>query len=189
MPLLHDAGSYEAVRDAFEWNVPERVNMAWQVCDRHAEASPEKTGLIVAGTDGRRREYSWLELQRLSNRMANFMTAEGVHRGDRVGILLTQSVEAAISHVASWKMGAISIPLFSLFGEEALAFRLKDSGARVIVTEAQHYHNGFTDIIDWEHFECRWVVNVNPSITLRFKLTVMRLDALRALASSRIVTN
>ncbi len=140
MPLLHDAGSYEAVRDAFEWNVPERVNMAWQVCDRHAEASPEKTGLIVAGTDGRRREYSWLELQRLSNRMANFMTAEGVHRGDRVGILLTQSVEAAISHVASWKMGAISIPLFSLFGEEALAFRLKDSGARVIVTEAQHYH-------------------------------------------------
>ncbi len=140
MPLLHDAGSYEAVRDAFEWNVPDRINMAWQVCDRHADATPEKTGLIVAGTDGKRREYSWLELQRLANKMANFMTAEGVERGDRVGILLTQSVEAAISHVASWKMGAISIPLFSLFGEEALAFRLKDSGARVIVTEAQHYH-------------------------------------------------
>ena len=140
MPLLHDAGSYEAVRDAFSWHVPERVNMAEQVCDRHAAATPDATGLIVANADGTQRDYSWRELQRLANRMANFMTAEGIQRGDRVGILLSQCVEAAISHVGAWKMGAISIPLFSLFGEEALAFRLRDSGARVVVTEAQQYH-------------------------------------------------
>jgi len=139
MPLLTDAGSYEAVRDAFAWQVPARVNMAEQVCDRHARATPDATGLIVAHEDGTRRDYSWLELQRLANRMANFMSGEGVARGDRVGILLSQCVEAAVSHVGAWKMGAISIPLFSLFGEEALAFRLKDSGARVIVTEAAHY--------------------------------------------------
>ncbi len=139
MPLLSDAGSYEAVRDAFNWDIPERVNMAEQVCDRHAAATPEKTGLIVASADGTRRDYTWRELQQLSNRMANFLTAEGIQRGDRVGILLSQCVEAAISHVGAWKMGAISIPLFSLFGEEALAFRLKDSGARVVVTEEQHY--------------------------------------------------
>ena len=138
MPLLEDTGSYEAVRDAFDWDVPDRVNMARQVCDRHAEATPTATGLIVAGTDGSRRDYSWLELQRLANRMANFLSAEGVQRGDRIGILLSQCVEAAVSHVGAWKMGAISIPLFSLFGEEALAFRLRDSGTRVVVTEAQH---------------------------------------------------
>lgn len=139
MPLLKDAGSYEAVRDAFSWNIPERVNMAEQVCDRHAATTPEKTGLIVAAADGSRRDYTWRELLQLSNKMANFMTAEGIQRGDRIGILLSQCVEAAISHVGAWKMGAISIPLFSLFGEEALAFRLKDSGARVVVTEEQHY--------------------------------------------------
>ncbi|MEQ8321377.1 MAG: acyl-CoA synthetase [Rhodospirillales bacterium] len=139
MPLLHDAGSYDAVRNAFRWEIPDRVNMAEQVCDRHADATPDATGLIVAHPDGTRRDYTWRELRHLANKMANFMTAEGVSRGDRVGILLSQSVEAAISHVGAWKMGAISIPLFSLFGEEALAFRLMDSGARVIVTETVHY--------------------------------------------------
>lgn len=138
MRLLTEAESYTAVRNAFSWQVPDRVNMAEQVCDRHAERHPDRTGLIVAGVDGSRRDYSWRELRALSNKMANFLTAKGLKRGDRMGILLSQSVEAAISHVAAWKMGAISIPLFSLFGEEALAFRLKDSGAKVIVTEDIH---------------------------------------------------
>lgn len=140
MPLLTPSDTYESVYDAFNWHVPEQVNMAWQVCDRHADASPDQTGLIVANPDGTRRDYTWRELQALSNQMANFLTAQGLERGDRVGILLSQCVEAAISHVAAWKMGAISIPLFSLFGEEALAFRLKDSGARVVVTEEAHLH-------------------------------------------------
>lgn len=138
MRLLTEAGSYKAVRDAFSWHVPDRVNMAEQVCDRHAERHPDRPGLIVAGVNGSRRDFSWRELRALSNKMANFLTAKGLKRGDRMGILLSQSVEAAISHVAAWKMGAISIPLFSLFGEEALAFRLRDSGARIVVTEDIH---------------------------------------------------
>ncbi len=139
MPLLREAGSYDAVRKAFHWQVPDHVNMAWQVCDRHAEATPDEIGLIVVHEDGSKDDYTWRALRSLANKMANFLVASGVVRGDRVGILLSQSVEAAISHVAAWKIGAISIPLFSLFGEEALAFRLKDSGAKVIVTEGIHY--------------------------------------------------
>jgi acetyl-CoA synthetase len=139
MPLLTEAGSYDAVRNGFRWQVPEHVNMAWQVCDRHAASNPGGVGLIVAHPDGTRREYTWRELHALANKMANFFTASGLKLGDRVGILLSQCVEAAISHVAAWKIGAISIPLFSLFGEEALSFRLKDSGAKIIVTEATHY--------------------------------------------------
>tara|TARA_R110001599_G_scaffold144783_1_gene326605 strand:+ start:14399 stop:16036 length:1638 start_codon:yes stop_codon:yes gene_type:complete len=138
MPLLTEAGSFKAVRDAFTWDVPERINMGWQVCDRHARETPTRTGLIVAEADGGRRDYSWAELAQLSNQMANVLQAKGLKRGDRFGILLSQCVEAAISHVAAWKMGAISIPLFALFGEEALAFRLKDSGAKMIITEDIH---------------------------------------------------
>jgi len=136
--VLSELNSYEAVRDSFNWEIPERVNMAYQVCDRHAETMPEKVGLIVANVDGTQRDYNWRELASLSNKMANFLTSNGIKRGDRIGILLSQCVEAAISHVAAWKMGAVSIPLFSLFGEEALSFRLNDSGARVIVTESTH---------------------------------------------------
>lgn len=139
MPLLREAGSYDAVRKAFHWQIPDHVNMAWQVCDRNAETRPDAIGLIVVHEDGSRVDYTWRTLRSLANKMANFLVAHGVVRGDRVGILLSQSVEAAISHVAAWKIGAISIPLFSLFGEEALAFRLKDSGAKVVVTEAIHY--------------------------------------------------
>lgn len=138
MRLLNEAENYADVRDAFSWQVPERVNMAEQVCDRHAARHPDRPGLIVAGLDGSCRDYSWRELCGLSNKMANFLIAKGLKRGDRMGILLSQSVEAAISHVAAWKLGAISIPLFSLFGEEALAFRLKDSGTRIVVTEDIH---------------------------------------------------
>ncbi len=138
MRVLTELNNYEAVRDAFRWDIPERVNMAHQVCDRHAETSPDKIGLIVAHPDGTHRDYDWRELRSLSNKMANFLQSHGINRGERIGILLSQCVEAAISHVAAWKMGAVSIPLFSLFGEEALSFRLNDSGARVIVTESIH---------------------------------------------------
>lgn len=138
MRVLKEFDNYPAVRDAYRWGIPERVNMANQVCDRHAEATPDKIALIVANQDGTQRDYDWAELAVLSNKMANFLQSHGVNRGERIGILLSQCVEAAISHVAAWKMGAVSIPLFSLFGEEALSFRLNDSGAKVIVTESIH---------------------------------------------------
>lgn len=137
MRLLSPADNYNDVYSRFEWDIPDRLNMAEQTCERHARANPDQVGLIVANTDGSHQEYTWSELSRLSNQMANLITAHGLERGDRFGILLSQSVEAALGHLACWKMGAISIPLFSLFGEEALLFRLKDSGAKMIITEAR----------------------------------------------------
>lgn len=138
MRVLKELNDYQAVRDAYRWGIPERVNMAYQVCDRHAETIPDKIGLIVAHPDGTQRDYNWAELAALSNKMANFLQSRGINHGERIGILLSQCVEAAISHVAAWKMGAVSIPLFSLFGQDALSFRLNDSGAKVIVTESVH---------------------------------------------------
>ncbi len=136
--MLTKLASYEAVRAAFKWDVPARVNMGWQVIDRHAEAHPERVGMIVTDPEGDRTDYSFAALRALSNKLANFLTALGLERGDRLGIFLTQSVEAAISHAAAWKMGAVSIPLFTLFGEDALEYRLANSGARMVVTETRH---------------------------------------------------
>jgi acetyl-CoA synthetase len=135
MRLLSPGNTYDDVYDQFEWDIPARLNMAEQTCERHARDNPDQVGLIVANTDGSEQTYTWSDLSRLSNQMANFITDQGLERGDRFGILLSQSVEAALGHLACWKLGAISIPLFSLFGEEALLLRLKDSGAKMIITE------------------------------------------------------
>ncbi|HYD99395.1 MAG TPA: acyl-CoA synthetase, partial [Alphaproteobacteria bacterium] len=66
---------------------------------------------------------------------ANVLAAHGLERGDRIGILLPQAVETAVSHVAAYKAGLIAVPLFTLFGADALEFRLADCGARAVVTD------------------------------------------------------
>ena len=133
--MLTEAATYEEVRRALRWQVPEFFNMGVDVCDRQAAATPEATALIVAEAGGDSTTYSFLALKRLSDRLANVLVAKGMEPGDRVAILLPQSVETGIAHIAAWKAGCISIPLFTLFGEDALEFRLSDSGARALVTD------------------------------------------------------
>ncbi|MEL7216746.1 MAG: AMP-binding protein, partial [Pseudomonadota bacterium] len=85
-----------------------------------------------------RRDVSFAELKTLSDGLAVHLMSLGVGPEDRVGVLRPQSVWTAAAHIAIWKLGAISIPLFTLFGEEALATRLSDSGARAVVTDADN---------------------------------------------------
>ena len=138
--MLNKADSYEDLYAGFQWEIPSSFNMGVDVCDKHAAATPDKPGLIVAGPDSDDVIYTFRDLKRLSDQLANLLIAKGVRRGDRVGIFLSQSVEAAIAHVAAWKMGAISIPLFTLFGEDALSFRLQDSGAKALITDIDQLH-------------------------------------------------
>ena len=133
--MLKQAESYEELYRSFRWNVPRRYNMAHDVCERHAAADPGKLALItIGGKDGERR-YSFGDIQRLSNKLANLLTAQGVRRGDRVAILLPQCVETAFAHVAVYKLGAIALPLFVLFGEDALEYRLANAGAKMLFTD------------------------------------------------------
>ena len=93
------------------------------------------TALIHLSDDGVR-ELSFTDLKRASNRLANVLVAAGLTRGDRVAILLPQRPETAVAHIAAHKAGMVSVPLFTLFGEEALAYRLGDSGAAALITDA-----------------------------------------------------
>ncbi len=134
--MLPEADSYEGLRDRFVWSVPERYNIGVDVCDKWAERDPGRTALIHKRRDGAVETYSFADIRRLSNRLANALAAHGVARGDRVGILLPQAPETAVSHVAVYKMGGVAVPLFSLFGVEALEYRLGNCGARAVVTDA-----------------------------------------------------
>ncbi|WP_343502551.1 AMP-binding protein [Alloyangia pacifica] len=131
-PLLPE-GTYDEMRARFDWRIPPRLNMAAQVCDDWAALAPDRVAILEHG----RGSVTYGELALLSRRVQAALEARGAVRGDRVGVLLSQSPLCAAAHIAAWRMGAISVPLFKLFREDALRSRLGDSGARVVVTDEE----------------------------------------------------
>jgi acetyl-CoA synthetase len=131
--MLPAAATYDELRRAFAWRIPERYNIGVDTVDRQDGAC---LALIHRLEDGRVERFSFADIRRLSNRLANVLTAHGLARGDRVAVLLPQRPETAVAHVAAHKAGLVSVPLFTLFGEEALTWRLSDSGAAAVITDA-----------------------------------------------------
>ena len=131
-----NARDYDALRRSFRWQVPAHYNMGVDVCDRWAAAEPRRTAILHRHAGGALEEIRYGALRETSNRLANALAACGIGRGDRVAILLPQAPEVAASHVAIYKLGAVALPLAVLFGSEAIAYRLRDSGARALITDA-----------------------------------------------------
>lgn len=94
--------------------------------------------MIYEDEQGSIAKYSFWEIKKLSNKLANALRGLGIGRMDRVGILLGQRPETLISHLAIFKLGAVSMPLFTLFGPDALEYRLRDSGAKALITDAEN---------------------------------------------------
>jgi acetyl-CoA synthetase len=116
--------SHEQLREAFEWEIPEEFNIASYICDRWA--GDGRTCVYAEDADGSRRTVTYADIQDRANRLANFLEEQGVGRGDRVGIALQPSPEVLISHIAAWKLGAVSVPLSTLFGPDAMEYRMQD---------------------------------------------------------------
>jgi len=133
--LPPDATGYDDLVSTFSWDIPERFNIGVSVCDDWADREPDREALVFVDEDGDTAGFSYADLRRLSNQVANLLKSRGVLPGDRIGVLLPQRPETAYAHIAALKLGAITIPLFTLFGEEALEYRLKDSGAKVVITD------------------------------------------------------
>lgn len=132
--MLPFGRTYEEITAAFRWRVPTAYNIAVDACEKWAAVEPERTALIHVRADGSIDRWSYGRLSKASHRLSNLLVARGVRRGDRVAILLPQSPETAITHLAVYAMAAVALPLADLFGVEALSFRLADAGARVVVT-------------------------------------------------------
>jgi len=135
--MLRGDTSYESEVKEFRWNIPEKYNIGVDVCDKWAALDPEQPALIHEHGNGYITRVSFGELRRRSNQTANWLRKRGITKGSRVAILLAQSPQTAFAHIAAFKTGAISVPLFALFGEEALEYRLRDSGASVLVTDTE----------------------------------------------------
>ena len=137
--MLPTGKTYEEIRARFRWRVPARYNIGVDICDKWA-GDPDRLALIhkrAPGEPGPETErYTFQNLKRLSNKLANVFDAHGISRGDRIGILLPQAPETAVAHIAAYKLGAVAVPLFTLFGADALEYRLANSGAAALVTDA-----------------------------------------------------
>jgi acetyl-CoA synthetase len=126
--------TYDSLTANFAWRIAPRYNIGVDVCDKWADGSG-RLALIVEGADNQATRYTFDELKTLSDRFANALQASGAQRGDRVGIFLSQSIETAIAHLAAYKAGMVAVPLFALFGVDAIEHRLGDSGAVALITD------------------------------------------------------
>ena len=132
--MLDKRRTYQDVYDSFQWKIPKYYNIGVDVCDKWADQR-YRLALIYEDEKGQVEKYTFWDLKQSSNRLANALQNYGLHRGDRVGILMPQCPETALAHIALYKLGAIAVPLFTLFGPEALEYRLSNSGARAVITD------------------------------------------------------
>lgn len=95
---------------------------------------PDRLAMVSVAADGSSRNISYGELDRLSNRLANGLAGLGLRAADRVGVVIPQSLETGLAHLAVWKLGAVSLPLAALFGPDALGYRISDSEASMVLT-------------------------------------------------------
>jgi acetyl-CoA synthetase len=128
---------YQALYQTFHWLIPSQFNIAEACCHRWAASSPDAQRIAIYYEDeaGNREVWTYARLAEAANQLANGLVKMGVSRGDRVGVVLGQRPETVVAHMAIYSTGAVALPLFSLFGPEALETRLCDSGAQVAIVD------------------------------------------------------
>ena len=134
--LIPEQNRWDTIRAGFRWRSPTRFNIARAACDDWAVRAPERLAITHLDGGGSAQDWTYGQIKDASDALSLALADQGVGAGDRVAICLPQHPAVIIAHFAAMKLGAISLPLFTLFGSQALAYRLNDSGAKVVVTDA-----------------------------------------------------
>jgi len=141
---------YAAVRAAFSWDAVRReleglpgggLNIAHEAVDRHASGRlRDRIAFRFLSMAGASRDVTFSELARLTNRFANVLKSLGIGKGDRVFVLSGRVPELYITVLGALKNGTVVSPLFSAFGPEPIATRVKLGEGKVLVTTESLYH-------------------------------------------------
>ncbi len=132
LPSGLEGETYDKLRESFAWQVPHSLNIGSLCADRHAAGS---LAMVEVLPDRTSRAHTFGDLAAASNRLANALGGLGISSGDRVAIVLPQRFETGVAHIALYKMGAIAVPMSSLFGPDALGYRLQDCDAAAVITD------------------------------------------------------
>ena len=125
--------SWDRLWTQFDGNA-ERMNLAHECLDRHVAKG---RAVSIKFADGRLEHHDFAELSALTGRFANWLARRGVARGDRVAVMLEPSLGFYVGMFGAVKRGAIGVPLFTLFGPEALALRLDDCNPRLLLVDGE----------------------------------------------------
>ena len=115
------------------WFVGGRVNVARACVHRWAAERPDAEALVWQSEDGRRDALTWAEASRAVTQLAEALVELGVEPGDRVAIFMPMCPAVAVASHACAHVGAVQVPIFSGFAAPAIASRLEDSGAKVVL--------------------------------------------------------
>jgi acetyl-CoA synthetase len=126
----HRRFSKDALWDLFDGNRAQ-LNIGHECVDRH---EAERTAIRVVRDDGTYESATFGELRDWSNQFANWLIANGVQKGDRIAIMLEPSLTFYLSLYGTMKMGAVAVPLFTLFGPDGLRLRLQDCDPKFLLT-------------------------------------------------------
>jgi acetyl-CoA synthetase len=160
MRVSHPNDAYETIHRQFAWHVPTQFNMAEVCCARWARSKAYKNAPAIVEHQQRPQRcqtWSFGDLQQAANRLSRELQNKGVGKGDRVAIVMPQRFETAVAYIAVLQLGAVAMPLSMLFGPEALAFRINDSGAAIalcdelsapVLTALQNECEGLKQVVD-----------------------------------------
>jgi acetyl-CoA synthetase len=145
MKKLGDLRSYKEVMKDFRWRKlwdlfdgdEENLNIVHECLDRHRDKG---TAVRLKFDDGHTEKYSFTELSEWTSRFANFLVNRGIKPGDRVCVMLEPSLAYYVCVFGAVKRGAIAVPLFTLFGPEALAHRINDCKPRMLILHPEKAH-------------------------------------------------
>jgi len=149
----------------YKWFISAKTNLAYNAVDRHIEAGKgEKTAILWEDETGRARKYTYLELFREMNKMANALRSLGVKKGDRVAIYMPNIPEIAISMLACAKIGAMHSVVYAGYSAMALTDRIQDASAKILITADGSFRRGkivsLKDVVDSAVVNCPTIQKV-----------------------------
>lgn len=115
----------------------QHMNIAHECIDRHAAADPGREAVVLVRAGGDDEALRFGRIADASSRLAHWLVAQGVQPGDRVAVMLEPSLAFYATVFGAMKMGAIAVPLFTLFGPDGIRLRVQDCQPRLLVTNAE----------------------------------------------------
>jgi acetyl-CoA synthetase len=162
------------------WFVGGRLNVARACVHDWARRTPDATAAVFRGENGDRAAWTFGELSTKVTRLAEALVALGVEPGDRVAIFMPMSPAVAVASHACAHIGAVQVPIFSGFAAPAIAQRLQDSEAKVLLTASHSFRRGrevpmreiadeavrdspsVERIVEWDRGTRTWDVELGP---------------------------
>ncbi len=140
---------FEPWTQVCEWKLPDakwfigaKTNLAYNCLDRHLEERGDKVAILWEGEPGDQRSLTYRQLHAEVCKFANALVGLGVEPGDRVAIYMPMIVESAVTMLACARIGAVHSVIFGGFSSDALGSRIKDAGAKVVVTADGGWRRG-----------------------------------------------